>query len=215
MRGRFITFEGPEGCGKSTQVRRLMARLAAEGLQVISAREPGGTPTGEIIRDILQNDLTKEAICPETEVLLFAASRAQIVRHRIEPALQAGTWVVCDRFMDSTTAYQGYGRGFDVERMIEINAFAVGKTVPDLTFLLDLDVDTSLTRMRARNAGRNQVQDRFEREERGFHARVRNGYLVMAQRWPERFRVIPGDRAEDAVAADIWRAVAALRGQAA
>ncbi|MDA0577090.1 MAG: dTMP kinase [Verrucomicrobia bacterium] len=211
MRGRFISFEGPEGCGKSTQAKLLIARLQAEGLTVTSAREPGGTRTGEIIRDILQHDLSKETIFPEAEVLLFAASRAQIVRQHIEPALQAGTWVVCDRFMDSTTAYQGYGRGFDVERVIDINAFAVGHTVPDVTFLLALDVDTSLARMESRNRERRQGQDRFEREGRDFHARIHAGYQAMARRWPARFRVIDGDRPAEAVAADIWAEVTLAR----
>ncbi|MCE9614166.1 MAG: dTMP kinase [Lentisphaerae bacterium] len=215
MRGRFITFEGPEGSGKSTQARRLMDRLAAGGVNVISAREPGGTRTGEIIRNLLQHDLAKEPICPETEVLLFAASRAQLVRHVIEPALASGSWVVCDRFMDSTTAYQGYGRGFDVERMIEINDFAVGATRPDATILLDLDVAVSLERMNARNVERNQGKDRFEREASGFHERIRNGYLELAGRWPERFRVINSNRPMDEVSAEVWSVVSALGAVAA
>lgn len=209
MRGRFITFEGPEGSGKSTHARWLMARLAGLGLTVISAREPGGTRTGEVIRDLLQHDLAQEPICPETEVLLFAASRAQLVRHVIEPALAAGTWVICDRFLDSTTAYQGYGRGFDVERMIEINGFAVGPTVPDLTILLDLDVATSLARMHERNRQRQQGQDRFEREERSFHERIRQGYLELARRWPSRFHVIDSNQPMEVVSAAVWAVVSA------
>lgn len=210
MKGRFITFEGPEGSGKSTQAQRVIERLQAAGCRVLSAREPGGTRTGEVIRNILQHDLAGEPICPETEVLLFAASRAQLVRTRIAPALAEGTWVICDRFMDSTTAYQGYGRGFDVERMIAINEFAVGPTVPDLTLLLDLDVGASLGRARARNTERGLQHDRFEREETAFHERIRAGYLELARRWPQRFRIIDTDRPMDAVAADIWRAVEPL-----
>ena len=211
MKGRFISFEGPEGSGKSTQARLLIERLTATGLTVLNTREPGGTRTGEVIRDILQNDVTGEPISPSAEVLLFAASRAQLVQQRIVPALAAGSWVVCDRFMDSTTAYQGYGRGFDVERMIAINAFAVGEAVPDLTILLDLDVDNSLERMEGRNRARRQGQDRFEREAREFHARIRTGYLELARRWPARFRVVNSDRPEAEVAADIWALANTLR----
>jgi dTMP kinase len=210
VRGRFITFEGPEGSGKSTQALRVIERLQAAGRTVLSAREPGGTRTGEVIRNILQHDLAGEPICPETEVLLFASSRAQLVRTRIAPALAAGTWVICDRFMDSTTAYQGYGRGFDVEKMIAINEFAVGATVPDLTLLLDLDVTASLGRAKARNMERGVAHDRFEREEAAFHERIRAGYLALARRWPQRFRIINTDRAMDAVAAEIWQAVEPL-----
>ncbi len=210
MRGAFVTFEGPEGSGKSTQAARLRTRLEGLGLKVLAAREPGGTPTGEFIREILQHDRAGEPIAPETELLLFAASRAQLVRRRLEPALAEGAWVVCDRFMDSTTAYQGYGRGFDVATVLTVNAFAVGATQPDVTVLLDLDVATSLERMRARNAQRQQDQDRFEREHAEFHARVRDGYLALAARWPARFRVIDSDRPVDAVAEDVWGAVAPL-----
>ena len=123
MRGKFITFEGPEGSGKTTQARRLVEKLQAAGKKVLYTREPGGTKTGEAIRNILQHDLAGEPIADECEVLLYAASRAQLVRKVILPALEAGTWVVSDRFADSTTVYQGYGRGFPVEDMLRINDF--------------------------------------------------------------------------------------------
>ncbi|MDA0991252.1 MAG: dTMP kinase, partial [Verrucomicrobia bacterium] len=194
------------------QAKRVIAQLSELGIETVSAREPGGTPTGEVIRNILQHDLTGEAIQPEAEVLLFAASRAQLVRNIIQPALDRGAWVICDRFMDSTTAYQGYGRGFDVERIIRINEFAVGKTVPSMTLLLDLEVGDSLDRMRARNRGRKQGQDRFEREGQEFHEAVRQGYLALAARWPDRFRVIDSAGAEAAVAAAIWQQVRPLLG---
>ncbi len=210
--GRFITFEGPEGGGKTTQARRLVAHLEAAGHTVLYTREPGGTPTGEAIREILQHDRAGEPIGPEAEVLLFAASRAQLVRRVIRPALAQGIWVVADRFMDSTTVYQGYGRGFPVERMIEINAFAVGGTVPDLTLLLDLDVTDGLRRLRTRQAEGGPAPDRMEREERTFHERVRAGYLDLARRWPERFRVIDASAAEASVAEAVRNEVArALR----
>jgi dTMP kinase len=166
-----------------------------------------------MIRDVLQHNASQEAICPETEVLLFAASRAQLVRNVILPALEDGTWVVCDRFMDSTTAYQGYGRGFDVEKMIEINSFAVGEAIPDVTILLDVDVDTSLERMDARFTSTHQELDRFEREARDFHEKVRAGYHALAERWPNRIRLVDSTADENVVAAEIWRHIASLLGE--
>lgn len=206
-RGRFITLEGPEGGGKTTQAARLVARLEARGLSTLYTREPGGTPTGEAIRNLLQHDASGEPICPETEVLLFAASRAQLVRRVIQPALEQGRWVVCDRFADSTTVYQGYGRGFPVERMLAINEFAIAECVPDRTFLLDLDVDAGFRRLAARQAARGEGPDRMEREAREFHERVRAGYLALARRWPDRFRLLDAGVGEEAVAESLWREV--------
>jgi dTMP kinase len=203
MRGRFITFEGPEGSGKSTQACRLVTGLRHRGLDVVSTREPGGTRTGEVIRDLLQHDSAGEPMAPETEVLLFAASRAQLVRGVILPALERGAWVVSDRFADSTTAYQGYGRGFDVERMLEINEFAVDGAAPDLTILLDIDVSLGFKRLRERVAADGGKLDRIERETLDFHRRVREGYLELAARWPERFRVVRADAPQDDVQARI------------
>jgi dTMP kinase len=208
MRGSFITFEGPEGGGKTTHARRLVEQLQAAGQRVVYTREPGGTPTGEAIRDILQHDKSGEAICRETEVLLFAASRAQLVRHVIIPALERGDWVVCDRFADSTTAYQGYGRGFPVEQMIAINEFAIKGAQPDLTILLDLPVSDGFARLQQRGG----VKDRIEREAVEFHERVRAGYLDMARRWPERFRVVDARGTVEAVTAEIWRLVQRVGG---
>ena len=139
-KGRFITLEGPEGSGKSTHAQRLAERLRRQGHAVLCTREPGGTRTGEIIRNVLQHDQAGEAICPAAETLLFAASRAQLVQHVILPALRQGQWVISDRFADSTTAYQGYGRGFDLAAIGAINAFAIDGAEPDLTFLLDVNV---------------------------------------------------------------------------
>ncbi|MFH0953696.1 MAG: dTMP kinase [Verrucomicrobiota bacterium] len=207
MRGKFITFEGPEGGGKTTQASRLVARLKKMGLTVLYAREPGGTPTGEAIRQILQFDKAGEAICPETEVLLFAASRAQLVRHVILPALEKGTNVVCDRFADSTTAYQGFGRGFSVDQMLTINQFAIDGAVPDVTVLLDVDVEVGFQRLAQRHKATSSTWDRIEREAKTFHEKVRQGYLEMARRWPERFKVVDARREEDAVEAEVWRVV--------
>ena len=202
-RGKFITFEGPEGGGKTTHARRLVEQLLAAGHKVVYTREPGGTPTGEAIRDILQHDKAGEAPCSETEVLLFAASRAQLVRHVIVPALERGEWVVCDRFADSTTAYQGYGRGFPVEQMIAINEFAIAGAQPDLTILLDLPVSDGFARLQQRGG----AKDRIEREALEFHERVRAGYLELARRWPERFRIVEARRPLDEVSAEIWSLV--------
>jgi len=204
-RGRFITFEGPEGGGKTTQAKRLVTRLEQAGHSVIYTREPGGTPTGEAIRGILQYDTAGEAICSETEVLLFAASRAQLVRHVILPALEKGTWVISDRFVDSTTAYQGYGRGFSVDDMLTINAFAISTAIPDCTIVLDVDIKTGFGRIAQRHLEMGTEKDRIEQEKKSFHERVRNGYLELAQRWPERFTVLDGTRDENVVHADVWR----------
>lgn len=209
-RGTFITFEGPEGSGKSTQITALIERLQARGETVIQAREPGGTPTGEAIREILQHDGSGEPICSETEALLFAASRAQLVRTVILPALEAGHPVVCDRFADSTTAYQGYGRGFPIEKMIAINDFAIAGAQPDITLLLDIDFETTLLRMAARNQATGAALDRIEREEASFHRRVREGYLKLARRYPDRFITIDGNQAPEIITELIWNHVEPL-----
>ena len=205
-RGKFITFEGPEGGGKTTQELRLIRRLETEGREVLYTREPGGTPTGEAIREILQYDKAGEPPCAQSEVLLFAASRAQLVRHVILPALERGLLVVCDRFVDSTTAYQGYGRGFPLEQILAINQFAIDGAVPDLTILLDVSLDRGFDRL-AQRTGTTRPLDRIEREERAFHEKVRAGYLDMARRWPERFRVVNAARDVAAVEQDVWKLV--------
>jgi dTMP kinase len=207
MAGLFITFEGPEGCGKSTHVKRLAERLQADGHEVVTTREPGGTPTGEAIRGILQHDSAGEPICPEAETLLFEASRAQLVQHVIRPALERGAIVMCDRFADSTTAYQGYGRGFDVEHILQLHAFAIGETAPGLTLLLDVDVEEGFRRLHARNMQQRTGLDRMERESLEFHRRVYAGYHALAERWPERFRIIDGRGDVTTVHEAIWAAV--------
>jgi dTMP kinase len=205
--GRFITFEGPEGSGKTTQAKRLVARLCREGRDVVYTREPGGTPTGEAIRDILQHNAAGEPICDVAEVFLFAASRAQLVRAVILPALSRGAIVISDRFADSTTAYQGYGRGFPIEQMLAINAFAIGEATPDLTILLDLPVSIGFERIRGRQQELFQNADRIEREALEFHERVRGGYLELAHRWPARFRIVDATRPPDDVERAIWEIV--------
>jgi dTMP kinase len=210
VKGVFITLEGPEGSGKSTHAALLATALENAGHKVVSVREPGGTATGEAIRDILQHDKGGEPLFPETEALLFAASRAQLVRDVILPALSQGHCVVADRFADSTTAYQGYGRGFGVDRMLSVNAFAIDGAEPDLTVLLDIPVEQGFERIAERNRAEGRKLDRMERESRDFHEKVRQGYLEMAQRWPDRFKMVDSRRSVEAIAADIWPAVQAL-----
>jgi len=210
MNGLFITFEGTEGSGKSTQVVLLIERLRAVGREVVTVREPGGTPTGEAIRDILQHDAAGEDICAETETLLFESSRAQLVSHVIKPALERGAIVISDRFADSTTAYQGYGRGFDVEVLLQLHAFAMGGVEPDLTLLVDVDVEEGFRRLQARNKSENSQLDRMERESVEFHQRVYDGYQKMAKRWPNRFSVIAGKRDPAEIEIDIWAEVSRI-----
>lgn len=174
---------------------------------MLLTREPGGTRTGEIIREILQHDKAGEPLCPEAEALLFGASRAQLVRQIILPALGAGTWVVCDRFSDSTTVYQGYARGLNLDMILKINEFAINGAIPDLTILMDVPVSVGFERLSERNAARAGRADRIEGEERGFHEKVRTGYLELARRWPRRFRVVDSTRDAEIVTGEIWNAV--------
>jgi dTMP kinase len=202
-RGLFITFEGCEGCGKSTQSKRLVEYLRSKGYDVLTTREPGGTPTGEAIRNILQHDAAGEAICAEAETLLFEASRAQLVRNVIRPAIEHGTIVISDRFADSTTAYQGYGRGFDIKTLLRLHDFAMAGMQPDVTILMDVDIEEGFRRVHQRNADEMVELDRMERESLEFHRRVYDGYMQMAQRWPERIRVVDGKREPDIIEAEI------------
>ncbi len=207
MPGKFITFEGPEGSGKTTQIRLLQEKLEARGLGVISTREPGGTATGEQIRNLLQHDAAGEPLSERAELLLFTASRAQLMDRIILPAIKRNEWVLSDRFIDSTMAYQGYARGLDLETLNAINTFAVYERKPDLTILLDLEVEAGFQRLESRYAGSGESHDRFEREARDFHHRVRNGYLELAAAEPKRFAVVSSDQPIDQVAADVWKAV--------
>ncbi|MBN1613508.1 MAG: dTMP kinase [Deltaproteobacteria bacterium] len=193
--GRLITFEGIEGCGKTTQ-----AALAGEYLQrlripFVLTEEPGGTPFGKRIREILLTKTLSEPAA-KAELLLFAADRAQHVKEVIEPALEKGKAVLCDRFIDATVAYQGFGRGLDIGLIKTLNAFSTGSLRPDLTLLFDLPVETALMRVRARrsNKGLDAVDDRFEGEEAAFHRKVREGYLRAAAEEPHRFRIIDASR---------------------
>ena len=207
-RGLFISFEGSEGCGKSTQVKRLAARLKREGLPFLLTREPGGTPIGEKIRELLQFAPESAKMTPETELLLFEASRSQLVREVIEPALARGSLVIADRFSDSTTIYQGAARALDPKIVQQLNAFAIASCRPDLTIILDLDVATAQKRMlrRVRPVGR---PDRMEQEPLEFYERVSAAYRKLAVRESDRVQLIDGSRSIDEIEAEIWQLVRA------
>jgi dTMP kinase len=201
--GFFITFEGSEGCGKSTQIALLAESLRSSGQDPLLIREPGGTPAGETIRHLLQHAPEGENLVPEAEILLFAASRAQLVRETILPALAAGRVVISDRFLDSTTVYQGVARRIPPDQTARINAFAVGGCLPDVTFLLDLDRKTSLARI---HAGKRSL-DRIERESEEFFDAVRAGYLKLALENPDRIVLVDASRPVDAIAREIQSAI--------
>lgn len=210
MNGLFISLEGPEGSGKSTHAKELIQKLKEYGYDVVSVREPGGTATGEAIRNILQHDSTGEEIHIETEALLFAACRAQLAQSVIKPALAAGKCVIADRFIDSAIAYQGYGRELAIETVIKINQFAVDGTMPDLTLLLDITVDDGFNRIMERNKNTGKKLDRMELAGKDFHEKVRNGYLEIAKLNPDRIKIIDSYRDMDAVSNDIWDTVKTL-----
>jgi len=210
MKGLFITFEGTEGSGKSTQVSLLAQRLRAMGRHVRTLREPRGTPIGEEIRHTLKHSAQNDAMSPETELLLMNASRAQLVRELIRPALAAGEVVVCDRFYDSTTAYQGHGRQLELKTVKAIIDFAVGDTRPDLTLLMLVPAEVSRERLLARQATLPFMRDRIEEADRDFFERVARGYQEVAATEPKRIRVIEASSSVATVQASIWRAVEPL-----
>jgi len=197
----FITLEGPEGSGKSTQIKRLAKRLESMGFPVITTREPGGTPIGDQIRQVLVRMENKE-LHPRTEILLFLAARAQLVEQLIKPALQDGKIILCDRYGDSTLAYQGYGHGLDLEKLRQMLDFATDHLKPDLTILLDLDVKLGLMRKKAEDEW-----NRLDAYEVLFHERVREGYLNLAREEPDRWRIVDASQGIDAVQEDLLRII--------
>ena len=209
-RGKFITFEGGEGCGKSTQVRRLAAALEGEGVKVLLTREPGGTWLSEEIRRLIKDQAT-DAPCDRSELLLFLAARAQLVRNVIRPALEEGTWVVSDRFSDSTMAYQGYGRGLPLALLREMNAFACEDLKPDLTLFLDVTPETSAARRAQREAATHTEADRIERAGDGFHARLRTGFAELAKAEPDRIVTIDANGPADEVWEAVWKSTRRFR----
>ena len=212
MKGLFITFEGTEGSGKSTQISLLAEALRAKGHIVRTLREPGGTPIGEEIRHTLKHSAVNHAMTAETELLLMNASRAQLVRETIRPALAAGEIVLCDRFYDSTTAYQGYGRMLDMKMVEGIIAVAVGDTRPDLTLLFLVPPDLSEARrlVREPTLPLSIKRDRFEEADRSFFERVEKGYRAIAASEPQRVKSIAASATVKAVAAEVWRAIEPL-----
>jgi dTMP kinase len=195
----FITFEGSEGCGKSTQVQRLAARLEELGVPFLVTREPGGTAIGESIRELLQFAPQSAGMTAETELLLFEASRSQLVRELIKPALESGKCVIADRFFDSTTVYQGVARKLDRGIVRQLNAFAVGDCVPDVTFLLDVDLKTARSRMQ-----QPRRPDRMEQQSDEFYEKVRDGYQELARWQRDRIVMIEGWQSPDDVEKEIW-----------
>jgi dTMP kinase len=199
IQGLFVTFEGMEGCGKTTQVKRLARRLRGLGVPVIVTLEPGGTRIGKNIRRVLL-DSRNHALTPLAELMLYEADRAQHVEEIIEPALRSGKWVLCDRFSDATVVYQGAARGQDMKLIRFLSTAVTGGIRPHLTFLLDCPVETGLRRARGRNM---KGQDRFEKEALSFHHKVRNGYLDLAQRDKKRFVIIDATAGRKEIEAEI------------
>jgi dTMP kinase len=200
----FITFEGPDGCGKSTQATLLAEHLEQLGYTVFLTREPGGTSIGDQIRTVLLDNLDNQDMHPRTEILLFSASRAQHVEEAIRPALKAGPIVISDRFYDSTLAYQGHGRGLDLEALRQITRFATGGLAPDLTVYIDIEVEVGLERCLKDGRGH---WNRLDQLDLGFHRRVRAGYQALLEAEPGRWVTVEGNRPVDAVQSDVRQIV--------
>lgn len=207
--GRLISFEGSEGSGKSTQISRLAARFQKNKREVVTVREPGGTELGEQIRNIIVHNSKGDEMCAETELLLFAAARAQLVREVIAPALIADKIVLSDRFLDSSTVYQGIARNLAADPVAQINLFAIGNVMPHLTIVIDVPTEVSLARLKQRAS---DLPDRMERENIDFYTKVREGYLVLAKGMPERIVVVDGTKSADAIEKKIWSEVKARLG---
>lgn len=209
-RGLFITFEGPEGSGKTSQINMLGEYLKAMGMDFVITREPGGTPLAEKIRNVVKQHCDRnEEVHPGTELLLIEAARFQHVSEVIAPALESGRTVLCDRFYDSTTAYQGGARGISGEVIHSLNAFAAGKCMPDLTILLDLPPEVGFERAGRRQETKGEY-DRFEQEDLDFHRQVRKSFLELAARHPERIKVVDADRTREEIQLEIRKYVHAL-----
>jgi dTMP kinase len=204
--GKFITFEGLDGCGKSTQLEKLAVSLRQQGIDVVTTREPGGTAIGERIRKVLLDSRTA-GLDPHAEMALMFASRAQLIAEVIQPALAAGQWVLCDRFTDSTEAYQGGGRELGSDVVLRLHKLLCGDVWPDLTILMDSDVASSVKRARRRNQDATQDENRFEKESRAFFDRVHETFLAIAQREPERVALVNARPPIETVHQEIARVV--------
>lgn len=209
--GHFITFEGGEGAGKTTVIRYVADMLAAEGRDVVVTREPGGIEIAERIREVIL-DKRHTAMDGRTEALLYAAARRQHLVEKVAPALERGAVVLCDRFLDSSLAYQGHARGLGIEEVLAINAFAIGGLMPELTLLLDIEPEVGLARVQA---GQGREINRLDLESPAFHRLVREGYHRLLDRYPQRIARIDADRSVAEVAADAWAVVRGLLGKAA
>jgi dTMP kinase len=209
-RGKFITLEGGEGCGKSTQARLLKEALEKEGVDVVLVREPGGTGLGEKIRSILKSS-DGDSPCDRAELLLFEAARAQLVEKAIKPALEKGQWVISDRFCDSTIAYQGYGRSLPIEVIRRANEFATDALKIDLTILFDVDPETARKRMRRREDSTGTSADRIECAGEEFHRRLRDGFFALAKEEPERFVCVDANGSEKEVEDLVWKSLKRIR----
>ncbi len=213
-RGKFITFEGLDGCGKSTQLEKLAAALRRQGIEVVTVREPGGTAIGERIRAVLLDSRTA-GLDPHAEMALMFASRAQLIAEVMLPALEAGKWVLCDRFTDSTEAYQGGGRQLGSDVVLRLHELLCGGLWPDLTILMDSDVGSSVKRARRRNKDAAQDENRFEKENEAFFRRVHDTFLAIAQREPKRMALIDARPPIETVHKEIVRVVKEKLGERA
>jgi len=202
--GRFVSFEGIEGCGKTTQIALLSDVLTKRGIAHSVTREPGGTAVGEGIRKILLHSETIH-LTAAAELLLFYASRSQNILEKIEPSLAKGEVVICDRFYHASMAYQGYGRGIPIDFIDKLTELVCGERRPEITILLDIEPEIGLARARARNSKHTEDEGRFEMEEVPFYTRIRNGYLDLAEREKARIRVVPANRSIDAVHQDVLK----------
>jgi len=206
QRGKFISFEGLDGCGKSTQLEKLAAALRRQGVEVVTTREPGGTAIGERIRAVLLDSRTA-GLEPHAEMALMFASRAQLIAEVILPALEAGTWVLCDRFTDSTEAYQGGGRQLGSDAVLRLHELLCGRMWPDLTILMDSEVSSSVKRARRRNRAAEQDENRFEKESSAFFDRVHETFLQIARRAPQRVALVDARPPIEKVHEEILRVV--------
>ena len=207
QQGKFITLEGGEGTGKTTQAALLAKTLEDAGFPVLLLRSPGGTAVAEQLRNILKTKTPGEDLLPETELLLFGACHSQMCEYAVKPALAAGKWVICDRFFDSTTVYQGYVRGLPLDIVEQINQFACRTIVPDMTILLDIDPELGVRRACGRNGGVIDQNDRFDSEGMAFHKAIRNSFLERAKLFPERFKVLSAAGTVEEITNDIKKAV--------
>jgi dTMP kinase len=205
MSGKFITLEGGEGAGKSTALAFIAQEIRNHGIDLVQTREPGGTPLGEKLRELLL-DYKNDLMCDDTELLLMFAARAQHLAQLIEPALQSGQWVLCDRFTDATYAYQGGGRGLDVQRIAQLEQWVQGDRRPDLTLLLDVPVEIGMQRISTREETQGQ-KDRFERERSEFFDKVRQGYLDRATKFPQQFQIIDASQSLELVQQQLREAI--------